>query len=462
MALWPYQADTIARVEEAVRAGHRHPLVICPTGGGKTCMATEWVRTNVERGETVLWLAHRRELIKQAVATLEDAGLDVGSFGRREAAPVQVESIQTLLARREVPPATRVVIDEARHILADKWNELAQVYTDAIVLGLDATPERADGRPMGDVFDTIVVSCQVADLIRLNETAPDRGLVPCRVVAPQKSERTPSGCLASDEIAKHPVDAYREAADGTQAIVFAANIPTAEEYVARFRSHRIPTEIVTGKTKKDERDSHIHRYQKGDVKVLVNVNVLTEGFDAPATETILLGRHCTHVSLFLQITGRGLRPAPWAGKKRCLLIDLRGNVWMHGSPTANRSYDLTGVPIRLSADEAPIEVTCGVCGSLLANGRCPRCPAEERSVEPPRVIDAPLVAWDDEPKDPKEVLAKKDEKARHVAYFADWFREARKNGNSERQAIMRFRRRYGFWPNRDLIDRAKRLAEGSP
>ena len=190
------QADAASGVPErgagegtssSSRCGRRKVLIVMPTGGGKTCTAAEACRQHVNaEGGRVLWVAHRRELIKQGRDTLERYGLRVGAFGLNSAAPVQVESIQSLVhpKRREVPPATLVVADEAHHLLAEEWRKLAEMYKECLLIGLTATPERGDGQPLGDIFDALVVAAQMSQLIAMHEQDPTVGLVPCDVKRP--------------------------------------------------------------------------------------------------------------------------------------------------------------------------------------------------------------------------------------------------------------------------------------
>ena len=160
VSLREYQREALLEARAHLGNGRRKVLIVMPTGGGKTITATEACRQHVAEGGRVLWVAHRRELIKQGRDTLERCGLRVGAFGLNSGAPVQVESIQSLVhpKRREVPPATLVVADEAHHLLAEEWRKLAEMYKDCLLIGLTATPERGDGQPLGDIFDALVVA----------------------------------------------------------------------------------------------------------------------------------------------------------------------------------------------------------------------------------------------------------------------------------------------------------------
>ena len=184
MDLWDYQADDIHKIESAIEAGEA-PLYVLPTGGGKTVVASALINRAVERGQRVLVLTHRREILMQTSRKLGiDHGLIQAGLTADLEHPVQIASIQTLLARcmrtdkLSLPAANLIVIDEAHHIRARTWNAILDQYPNAKRVGLTATPCRADGRGLGNCFSTIIEGPQVQELI-------DKGrLVRTRVYAP--------------------------------------------------------------------------------------------------------------------------------------------------------------------------------------------------------------------------------------------------------------------------------------
>ena len=163
---WAHQPRTVAATRAAYRAGARRILIVLPTGGGKTRLGRHYVSAYAGRGQRVLWVAHREELVAQAAATL--AGV-AGAVGVLQAdrdpgdAPVVVASVQTLAARGvgRLPAADLVILDEAHHYVAAQWGAVARAYSDALTLGLTATPARADGTALGDLFDRLVVGATV-------------------------------------------------------------------------------------------------------------------------------------------------------------------------------------------------------------------------------------------------------------------------------------------------------------
>jgi superfamily II DNA or RNA helicase len=163
ITLRPYQLDAIARVRTAMR-GTRRVLLVAPTGFGKTAVASELIRSAVERGRKVLFLVHRREIVHDTARRLRAAEVHcaicmagVASHGE---VPVTVASVQTIIAREARPPADLVIWDEAHHTVADSYREIASAYPDAYHLGLTATPERSDRQGLRDAFDAIVPSCK--------------------------------------------------------------------------------------------------------------------------------------------------------------------------------------------------------------------------------------------------------------------------------------------------------------
>jgi superfamily II DNA or RNA helicase len=365
-----YQTRALDALRAQFQAGKRAVVLVSPTGSGKTCMGAAMALGHLTRpGRRVAWIVHRQELLDQGAAALRAIGLEVGCRGEGAAAPVQVATIQQLLARREAPEATLVIPDEAHHMAkGGLWAELLRSYlgAGARVVGPTATPARADDAAL-EGFDGIVVAAQIGELQRLGH------LVALRI-------KRPGHLLRPDKIAQRPVDAYLELARGRSTVVFAPHIKAAEEYASDFRGLGIAAEVVTGKTPKPCREATLARFAAGELTVLVNVAVLTEGWDAPIASCIILARGCGSQALLIQMTGRGLRPSP--GKTDCLLLDLRGVTHVMGRPDEDRVYSLEGTGIALAKPIAGPRL-CRVCqlplGDLLV---CPECSAEHEMVTP--------------------------------------------------------------------------------
>ncbi|MGA7120369.1 MAG: DEAD/DEAH box helicase family protein [Polyangiaceae bacterium] len=376
----PYQYRGLASVREQFRAGKKAVLLVAPTGSGKTAMGVMMALGHVQRGGRVIWLAHRAELRKQARLTLMAAGLELGA-GLNASAPVQVCSIQALTARRTAPDGTLVIADEAHHMAeGNGWTDLIRGYLAAgsRIVGLTATPSRADGQALHG-FDALVVAAQIRELTALGH------LVPLRL-------KRADHALGKDKIAQSPVDAYLEFAPGRHAVVFAPHVKAAEDYAAGFRAAGIACEVVTGKTPAATRERWLDLFASGALPVLINVAVLTEGWDATICDCVILGRGCGSPGLLVQMVGRGLRAHP--GKRDCLLIDLRGVTWIHGRPDADAEYSLDGQGIVLKGAVVG-ERMCKVCGLPLGLAVvCPEC-GKTTELVTPESVGSKLVDWDE-------------------------------------------------------------------
>lgn len=327
MNLRAYQLEAIDRVRRMMAQGKRRVVLTVPTGGGKTVLGGEIVRRAVANRKRALFVAHRSELIEQSAATLERFGLTVGAICASSAvppnpfAPVQVASVQTLIARSQKPAADLIIADECHHYAAaaESYSAILASYPDAYVVGLTATPERGDGCGLGTMFDGLAVGATVAQLTR------DHHLVPCEILRPDKP-------LAPGEIAQNPVDAYVEHASGRQAIVFARSVALAEEYAQEFKLRGIEAHAISADTPWAERRMWIDAFRRGAVRVLVNCYVLTEGFDAPETSCCVLARGCGSAGMYLQmcldaqteiLTRRGwVGPDTITGEDEVCAVDL--------------------------------------------------------------------------------------------------------------------------------------------
>ena len=359
----PYQDDAIAKVRREIGAGRRRVCLVLPTGAGKTRVASKIVQSALARGTRVLWLAHRTELVDQACKTLASFGLPLGCVAACSrwpvdpAAPAQVASIQTLLARESTRPAAGLIVwDEAHHAseAAERWASLLDAYQGVPIVGLTATPERGDGAGLAPLFNGLVVGATVRQLTEMGH------LVPCEVVRPGRE-------LEPGRIAQSPVDAYREHASGRQAIVFARTVEEAQRYAAEFTALGTRAECVTATTPPADREAALELFRRGVVRVLTNVYVLTEGTDLPTAEVCILARGASSAGIYLQMVGRVLRPAP--GKTSALLIDLRGISHRLLMPEDERLYSLEGKGITIAQT-----MRCAACTAELEGGYpCQAC-----------------------------------------------------------------------------------------
>ena len=328
--------DYQTRAVEEVGACYRRVRSVClvaPTGAGKTLLGLEVARRTLARDPTrrVLWLAHRQELVSQAI---ERAEVHLGPMIDRFTAA----TVQGLMASGSRPEATLVIADEAHHYGrgAAEWHKVVDGYAEGWMLGLTATPQRGDGSPLGDVFSEMVIAAQYGELVEAGH------LVPCRVIRPLS--------MLDDGLAQDPVDAWIAHAEGRQGFLFGRRVDECYDYAARLRARGLRAEVIEGNTAAQLREDHLADFRGGRLDVLCSVYVLTEGVDVPAAAVCMLARSAGHTGTYLQMVGRVLRPAE--GKRDAILIDLMGASYKHGLPTEDREYGLSGRAISVKQEAA--------------------------------------------------------------------------------------------------------------
>jgi len=359
-ALRDYQQHAVDECARQI-ARSRSTVLVCPTGGGKTIMGATASARHIARNSTnsVLWLAHRRELVQQAARQLQAvSGQSVRTIvaGRSTGdGRITVASVDTVRNWSDLPAASLVVVDECHHARASTWQALIGRYAGAYRLGLTATPQRHDGRGLGDVFASMVVSVTIRQLT-------DAGyLAPCHVYAPAQLR---------DGLAMAPLPAWQQFAHGRPAVIFCTTVDQAQRHADEFAAAGHTSAVIAGTSRSADRDSVLADFAAGKITTLCNVAVLTEGWDCPSAGVAILARGCSHAGLYLQIVGRVLRAHE--SKRNATLIDLRGVVNQHGMPDADREYTLSDDPIRPTGEAAIAQ--CKACGAVYEWApKCPRC-----------------------------------------------------------------------------------------
>lgn len=371
---YPYQAEAIERMREQARQGHRAICLILPTGGGKSVIASLIVLNHLEiakrlgRFAHVLFVAHRTELISQAARTMRDAGVErvrtinAGRATGDENPQVTVASVQTLSGvkwRSNLPDASLLVFDETHHVKSSTWLTIAERYKSSTRIGLTATPERADGSALGDVYTAIVEVASTRQLIDLGFLAP------CDVYAPTSEGKA---------LAENPIAAYEMWGGGRRCVVFAPSVVVSRAIAEKFCEAGIPAASVDGTMNATARTAVLATFRSGATRVLVNAQLLTEGWDDPGVDVCIITRNPDHAGTYLQMVGRVLRIDRSRPDKRATLIDLRGTTIKHGLPDDEREWSLDGEPIRLSAKAPPCR-QCSSCGYVAHpwQGPCPVC-----------------------------------------------------------------------------------------
>lgn len=355
--LRPYQREAIDAVFKAWSGGMQRPAIVLPTGAGKTvvfsALVMDWMRTERYTGQTygkrVMILAHRDELVDQAIAKLRAVmpGVNVGKVkaGDNDVyADVMVCSVQTLASDRRLkqvrngePNSFRpasvglIITDECHHAAAASYQKIYDAFPDALQLGVTATMARGDGVGLGSTWDDVVFQRSILWMIakgyltdvrtqQIDLKALDMGAVKASRGDWQAGDlgRALMEAEADTAIAR----AYMEHAGDRQGIVFTPTVETACAAAIALHNAGIRSEVIHGETHTLDRRAAYEDYRTGKLQVLVNCMVLTEGFDMPQADVAVIARPTQSAPLYTQMVGRVLRPYP--GKKEALVLDLVG------------------------------------------------------------------------------------------------------------------------------------------
>ncbi|HEY3352025.1 MAG TPA: DEAD/DEAH box helicase [Polyangia bacterium] len=360
MDLRPYQRECLTRLHARYRAGQRRLLVSLPTGTGKTVIFAQFPRFFAMK-RRLLVLAHREELLDQAVGKFQavNPGLTVGveQAGRRAGdAQVVVASVPTLRGARlgALAPAEfyLVVVDEAHHAVAPSYRAIFDHFgllepgTPRMLVGFTATPRRGDRQPLGAVFEEIAYSKSLEEMIAAGFLCPITGY---RVTSEVSLDavRVRAGDFVESDLARAVnvtarndllLAAYRKLAPGRRCVAFCADVAHARSVAATFRDASIRAAAVYGAMPLAERRDTLARFHAGALDVVTNCNVLTEGFDEPRVDCIIMARPTRSLLLYAQMIGRGTRLAP--RKDHLLVIDVVDNSRKHSLAGLARLFDL--------------------------------------------------------------------------------------------------------------------------
>lgn len=402
-----YQDRGVGEVRQGFRDGHRAVLYQLPTGGGKTLTAGYILKSAAERGNPGMFICNRVELVEQTAAAFDRLGLPYGliaaGYTPNYRQKVQIASIDTLKRRLDqlLWWPKLAVWDECRSLAAAGWSAVYKrlLQQGTAHLGLDATPQRLDGKGLDAFFSLLVQGPSMKELQAHDPPA----LVPFEAYTPSKpvltGVRTRMGDYASDELEEamdkpsitgNIVETYVKMVRGKQGLTFAVSRKHSEHLAAEYRAAGIRAEHLDGDTDKGRRSQIVRAYRNREIDVLCNVDLFTAGFDVPGVEVITMARPTQSLTIYLQQAGRGSRPEPEIGKTHCVLLDHAGNILRHGLPDEDREWSLEGRKKRAGkkADDGPaVQIRqCEVCFYVHSPAPCcPKCgfvyPVQHREVE---------------------------------------------------------------------------------
>jgi DNA repair protein RadD len=457
LPLRPHQERAIAELRRSLTSGWRRPMLMLPTGGGKTKLAAEIIRGALAKGKSVAFVVPALSLIDQTVRAFEAEGIHAigvlqGIHPRTDRdAPVQICSVQTL-ARRRRPEVDLVISDEAHQLHKEIFRWMKDC-PNLIFIGLSATPW---SRGLGKYYDHLVIAATTRELI-------DAGyLSPFKAFAPSEPDlagvRTVAGEFQRDELADamdRPaitgdiVETWLKRGEDRPTIAFCVNRKHAQHVADRFAGAGVAVEYLDGETPREDREAMFARFRSGKTKILCSVGVLTTGFDADV-RCIIDAQPTKSRILFVQKIGRGLRTAP--GKTDCRILDHAGNCLRLGLPTDIHQDHLDDGKERQNASQRtrergePLPKLCEDCKAVVprAARECPGCGAPIQARNEVEAIDGDLVE-----------LGARRTGARHLsiedkaAFYGELrgYAAVRGFSNPDGWCAHKYKEKFGVWPN---------------
>jgi len=377
----PRQAKAIDDLRAAYRRGFKAPILVAPTGFGKSATAICMIHSALAKGNRVWFIAHLKEILNDTSSRLTDAGIDhgwiaAGRDGNRHH-PVQVAMVQTLVRRLDqFEPPDLIIVDEAHLAVANTYQTIFE-WAGAgpkfkrpggtHLLHLTGTPCRLDGRGMGEVADILILTCGTQELIDEKLLAAIRYYAPSEpdlsgvhTVAGDFNQGELAAAMDKPVITGSAVTHYRKLAHGRPAVAFCVTVEHATNVAEQFRQAGYRAVAISGDSDTVERDAALQGLRDGSLDVVCNCALWVAGVDAPSIGCIIQLAPTQSVVKYLQSVGRGLRTHP--GKEDCIILDHAGNVKRHGLPTDKREWTLAAVEKRKGAKKSEVPVkTCPVC-----------------------------------------------------------------------------------------------------
>jgi len=359
-----------------------------------TVVAAEIARLASQRGKRTLLLVHRRELVKQAIETLSEAcpgvsvGVEAAGWPAQPWATLQVGMVQSIARRSYSVNPDLVIVDEAHHTRAATWEKVLAQWPQAAKIGLTATPERLDRKGLGNHFATMVLGPPIRTLVEDGYLAPVRTLSVPSGMALSQVRRDRHGdyrqddlrSVVNDEVIASAVDAYLDYAAGRRAIFFGIDVAHSKQVVAGLQARGVKAEHVDGTDPAPRRDRVMQAFRTGGIAVVGNCDLISEGYDAPSCDVVIMGAPTSSITRFLQQAGRAMRPGEG---KEALILDLGGSVYELGLPDETRNWSLEDGEVKQRAASERTPLTCPNCRTVFRGQKCPHCATMVKEVPAP-------------------------------------------------------------------------------
>ena len=378
MKLRDYQENVIIQCRKEFSLGHKNLLVVAPVGAGKTIIAAFMMKSAKEKNLTVWFVVHKRELILQAHKAIKSVGLSAGivssGFALSPKEQIQVVGIASLKSRRNKLKTPDIIIyDECHHLGAKTWVNIHREFSELgrYQIGLTATPWRLDRVGLGRYFSSMILAPDISELIKMGNLSKFKAYA--RELADPSNVKTTMGDYDLKEFEKtlgqtftsDVITEYKRHLYNKRAVLFASSVEQAIRFANEFNAQGIPAAYIDGEMDNIDRDNIVKQLETGEIKVLTNYAIVTEGFDVPAIEGVIFTRPTMSLSLYIQMAGRALRPH--ADKSHAIILDHVGNILKHGLIDDKREWQLTD-RVKKSKDKQK-EISIKTCKKCFAANR---------------------------------------------------------------------------------------------
>lgn len=375
--------DKIIADTRAELLKHNRVIIQLMVGGGKTALAAMMLGGAAKKGVRSFFNVHRQELIDQTAETFDKVGIKYGiiaaGYAPNPYEPIQICSIQTLANRLDKVQKPKLIIeDECHHSVSKSRKKILDSFPDARIVGLTATPERLDGRGLGEIYQSMVKGPDAEWLIENGYLSdyklfepPSVDMSKVKTVKGDYDKEESVKLINNKSITGSAINEYIRLGREKSAVVFAINIQHSKQICADFIAAGVKAAHLDGETPRAERKSTVAAFKRGDIKVLCNVDLFGEGFNLPDLDIVILLRPTQSLGLYIQQCGRALRYSP--KKKFAYILDHVGNKSRHGMPSSPFEWSLNAKKRgKKKASEVFPSKTCPKC--YYSHKPAPQCP----------------------------------------------------------------------------------------